>query len=1476
MIGYDGMSLSGWRFIARGAAVLCLTIVIGGGSSALAQTVGTAIPSVPSVKILRGTLVTPGSNYLDNQTDATATDGLCRDYGSNVDICPAGSSGAHPRAPEIKELARSLKNDPDLIYEFVRNSVDTEFMFGAHKGALGVIIDHSGTAFDQAELMVELLRESGFTARYRFGTVSLTKDQFAAWTGISQAKAACDFLALGGIPATVGGGCASTADTTGVVMDHIWVEADIGGQTYFFDSAYKPYEFKAGLNVRTMMSLSANPIMTAAGASMSGEQTGSIAGTTYVDGVNSSQVSSTLAGMASTLVGNIRSASPDLGGASVTDLVGGRIIEPATRPAGGWRQTTPGSYTAARSWTAVPNLYRARLKLNAGATASGSIPAKTFVSADFFADEVYGRRLIIRSSPDGGDASTAATWKPELSLDGVKIQTGDSMPGPMAILIKLDIQADHPFAADSGSYGDATASKTLDILQPAFIVASWGQTSPALAGKWDSEQVTDSPGYVMVTSIVSEGTSPTPSSGDKLRANIAASWLGQYTAVTDLNAQLAGGRVTTLHTLGVVGADQRVVAIPSAPGETSPTTFGYTVYDEVTVVDLETSLGLVSKTSDPDTRRGGIRAIALTASVLEGSVVTQATGSPDAASAPTRLAWGNAPEFGETRSVARRRAYRFSPPTTAYTYTAVKGLTVYDGGSTAPPADGPVPAIPQATVDFMESRLTNTILAYSQAGFDVAASSESSLGPGHRIGSGYAAYTVSVFGFNGSYVLNAGIECIIKKANSQAFSDNNGNPDPCQDAMPVGYTLEASIPFGDVSQAGTDATYTLTAYDRLATIQRGGAIVAVKYETGTSDPSEIAYVVTRLGLMSKGGGGPSVSQAAAFNPGESPDTLKSRFIDRSAAAQVDPGSGQAGFVTPPLVSVGTGEFPNRLESRGELRGGGLAGSPDWDAPFSFPQAEMVSNWQVRANLGSSGYEALGRGRIEAAAPAIVAFVVMQDIYQGGEKSAQRELTGAVVGDWWSKQILFNVVTLDQGGLSEQYIRLPDGSYVPAGGGSARLTLTGSPQLVRPPRVTYHDRNPQEDSTVRAWKFSGITMSVTSAQGDTRSFGYYGVPPIFGDGSTVNTSILSQQVDEYHYWQLTGWTFPGGVHLTVTYPDFLTVGHNIQVDSNLGYTLNVMTPGGACGAPLTVQDQLGATTKLTFYAQVLRSTTQRPNTTCMLKEVYDRTDATTPALSYVYDSVGRIKEARDGVAIRTPAARGPNLFYFAPGYRFERADPLGGTYSAETLRNGRRSRIIDELGRVVTSDFDGRGRLLTRTYPEGDQEVFTYDVRGNPLSLTKVPKPGASPPPSLTSSMTYVEGPTVWACSNLVVCNKPATADGPRTDVTDVTNFSWNTTTGLLTQVLKPADGAGVRPQIDFTYTQFGSAIWLPTSRTEKISGTTGDTIITNFEYGTTAPYLMMDSIVDPSGLALKTCYAYDPAGNINAVTSPLATSCPTS
>src|SRR5205085_1929029 len=232
--------------------------------------------------------------------------------------------------PEIVELSRALKNNVDLIYAYVHDNIDTEWEYGEAKGPLGTLIEKSGTPFDQAALMVALLRQAGYTtstATFQAGTLTFDSthipvSQFTAWTGISDSNAACRLLANGGIPGSINGGSSSTVCATGtgsaitsLTMAHIWVAVTIPGSTCtnnvcLFDPSFKPYTWKTGINLATAMQYGAGcptgkttdcPFQQAISTMTNGTLINGTSSVPYVRSLDFSGLNSTLAGYAAHL-----------------------------------------------------------------------------------------------------------------------------------------------------------------------------------------------------------------------------------------------------------------------------------------------------------------------------------------------------------------------------------------------------------------------------------------------------------------------------------------------------------------------------------------------------------------------------------------------------------------------------------------------------------------------------------------------------------------------------------------------------------------------------------------------------------------------------------------------------------------------------------------------------------------------------------------------------------------------------------------------------------------------------------------------------------------------------------------------------------------------------------------------------------------------------------------------------------------------
>jgi hypothetical protein len=143
-----------------------------------------------------------------------------------------------PAATEFIQLATALENNPLRIYQFVRNHFTYVPYYGALKGPYLTLKERSGNDFDQAAVLVELLRAAGYTANFQYGSMSIpvsdiNGQDMAHWLGSdADATIISTILANGGIPAL--------NYTTSITLDRIWVVANINGVNVALDPAFKP------------------------------------------------------------------------------------------------------------------------------------------------------------------------------------------------------------------------------------------------------------------------------------------------------------------------------------------------------------------------------------------------------------------------------------------------------------------------------------------------------------------------------------------------------------------------------------------------------------------------------------------------------------------------------------------------------------------------------------------------------------------------------------------------------------------------------------------------------------------------------------------------------------------------------------------------------------------------------------------------------------------------------------------------------------------------------------------------------------------------------------------------------------------------------------------------------------------------------------------------------------------------------------
>ncbi|HVJ61654.1 MAG TPA: RHS repeat-associated core domain-containing protein [Tahibacter sp.] len=133
-----------------------------------------------------------------------------------------GESDEIQLTPGIRALAQQLGNDPIKIRDWVANTIAYLPTYGSIQGAELTRVNAHGNAFDQASLLIALLRAAGTPARYVYGTIEIPAETAQSLTLAPTAPMAVNLLQLGGIPT---GSVVAAGQIRAVRMEHVWVEA---------------------------------------------------------------------------------------------------------------------------------------------------------------------------------------------------------------------------------------------------------------------------------------------------------------------------------------------------------------------------------------------------------------------------------------------------------------------------------------------------------------------------------------------------------------------------------------------------------------------------------------------------------------------------------------------------------------------------------------------------------------------------------------------------------------------------------------------------------------------------------------------------------------------------------------------------------------------------------------------------------------------------------------------------------------------------------------------------------------------------------------------------------------------------------------------------------------------------------------------------------------------------------------------------
>lgn len=211
--------------------------------------------------------------------------------------------------PEIEEIASSLNHNPTELFLYVRNNFDYQPYYGSSKGSVGTYWEKAGNDFDQASLLIALLRASNIPARYVSGIVGLPIKMVINWVGTNTAEKAIEIFSTNGIPCEpiIGGD-----NIIGLKFYHVWVEA-YNGKWIGMDPSFKQYKYYDGIDIQSVIDVTSIYNRALEGATISD----------YVSNINTSNLAYDIEVSENTINNYIQDIIPN---ATVGDVTGYKEI----------------------------------------------------------------------------------------------------------------------------------------------------------------------------------------------------------------------------------------------------------------------------------------------------------------------------------------------------------------------------------------------------------------------------------------------------------------------------------------------------------------------------------------------------------------------------------------------------------------------------------------------------------------------------------------------------------------------------------------------------------------------------------------------------------------------------------------------------------------------------------------------------------------------------------------------------------------------------------------------------------------------------------------------------------------------------------------------------------------------------------------------------------------------------------------------
>jgi hypothetical protein len=334
---------------------------------------------------------------------------------------------------DIQNLAAQLNYNPVQIYNWVRNNIEYAPTYGSIQGAEMCLQSTICNDMDTASLLIALLRVSGISSHYVYGTIDVPINQAMNWVGgVTNPQMAGTILATNGIPATnlISGGTIST-----VQLEHVWVKAFIDyipsrgavqrqGNTWIpLDASMKQYTYTQGIDIQSTVPFDAqsfaNQIQSTATISPDGS----------VTNVNSALVQQTMQNYQIQVQNYIQQNYPY---ATVGNIIGQKAILQQNYPI--LLGTLPyKTDQVGLEFSSVSNLQE---------TMSFSIPDPTGASTGLIyttsMSQIAGNKVTLSFSPaTANDVAVIESFLPQLGSDGPATDPSQISSSVPAYLINL-------------------------------------------------------------------------------------------------------------------------------------------------------------------------------------------------------------------------------------------------------------------------------------------------------------------------------------------------------------------------------------------------------------------------------------------------------------------------------------------------------------------------------------------------------------------------------------------------------------------------------------------------------------------------------------------------------------------------------------------------------------------------------------------------------------------------------------------------------------------------------------------------------------------------------------------------------------------------------------------------------------------------------------------------------------------------------